>query len=85
MKKIVQKHAWYYLVFLGFELIGLAFIFLFTYNKPIQILVIISMLSFYLVWTILHHYFHHTLTKKIVLEYVLIGLLGALALLFVLL
>lgn len=85
MKDRIRKHAWYYLVFIGFELVGLAFIFLFTYNKPIQMIVLFAMVAFYLLWTILHHKIHHTLTKKIVLEYILIGVLGALALLFVLL
>lgn len=85
MKEKIRKHAWYYTVFIAFELLGIAFLFFFLYNKPIQITIISAMVVFYLLWTILHHHFHHTLTTKIVLEYVLIGLLGALAFLFVLL
>lgn len=48
-------------------------------------LVLVGMLAFfYVVWGILHHLVHHSVTLRIVLEYVVVALLGVAVVFFIL-
>jgi len=76
IKALIQKHFWYYLSLVFLQLIGLGLLFFTGSNIGIQITAIIVMSVFYMFWASFHHYFHHNLTPKIVVEYVLMGLLG---------
>ncbi len=76
MSKYRKKHVVYYLflffllaigVFLGFET---------KYDRQLQIDAVLLLSLAYATWGILHHMLHHDLTLKIVIEYVLMGLLG---------
>ncbi|HZE87554.1 MAG TPA: hypothetical protein VE090_05120 [Methylomirabilota bacterium] len=78
----MKKHLWYYTSFILGELIGLVLLFFFAYDKTLQLLVLFFMTGFYVFWALLHHYFHHDITAKIVIEYVLIGILGMVVVFF---
>ena len=76
MNQITWKHLWYYLVLIVAQLSGIALLLFLAYDRFIQFVVVCFMSSFYVGWSILHHYHHHNVTLKIVIEYILIGLLG---------
>lgn len=76
MKLLRHKHFLYYIIFLGVEFTGLGLLLLLSSDKFMQFMVVCFMSSFYIGWSILHHYHHHDITIKIVVEYILIGLLG---------
>jgi hypothetical protein len=76
MDQKMQKHIWYYTIFVIVELFGLAMLYFLSTDKFMQFIIISFMATFYIGWSILHHYHHHNVTAKIVIEYVLIGLLG---------
>lgn len=44
--------------------------------KNLQIMFIIISSLAYVIWAILHQYYEHSLSKKIVLEYVVFGIFG---------
>lgn len=76
MQEKFKKHIWYYVIFVVVELAGLAALLYLATDAFLRLIVIILMTLFYVFWSILHHSMHHSVTKKIVLEYILIGLLG---------
>jgi hypothetical protein len=78
----MKKHWLYYLTFIAVELCGLLAVFYFAYDKFMRIFVVILMALFYIFWSILHHRIHHDATAKIVIEYILIGILGVVIVLF---
>ena len=82
MQEKFIKHFWYYLTFLIVELSGVFAIFYFAYDVFMRIIVISLMALFYVVWSSLHHRIHHTLTTKIMVEYILIGALGIVVVVF---
>jgi len=73
---VTKKHLLYYIVFLAVELTGLGLLMILSDDRFMQFIVICFMSTFYVGWSILHHYHHHDVTIKIVVEYILIGLLG---------
>lgn len=77
-----MKHFWYYLTFLCVELSGVFAIYYFAYDEFMRIIIITLMALFYIVWSSIHHHLHHTLTTKIVVEYILIGALGIVVVVF---
>ena len=76
MDQKTQKHIVYYLTFIGVEALGLLSLFFLSYDRMLQFMIICFMAAFYVGWSVLHHYHHHNITPKIVIEYILIGLLG---------
>ncbi|HEX8931999.1 MAG TPA: hypothetical protein VF810_02490 [Patescibacteria group bacterium] len=78
----MKKHIWYYSGFILVEFTGLIILFSLSYDRYLQILTLLFMTLFYLLWSLVHHYFHHNLTPKIVIEYMLIGILGIVIALF---
>jgi len=75
IKKFI-KHINYYLFLLAIFAVGLLLSVLVYPNIFLQILVIVSTIIFYVFWGIWHHKKEHNLTNKIIVEYLLIGLLG---------
>ena len=69
-------HIKYYTALLFIQIIGF-FVMLSLYgNKELQAAVIISSGIGYVSWAILHQYYEHSLTTKIVVEYALFGTFG---------
>ncbi len=78
----MKKHIWYYLSFLIVIFLGL---FLLTHshgNKQLQVSFIILIAFFYITFGVVHHVKHHSITAKIVLEYVMVAALGIAIILF---
>ncbi len=76
------KHLEHYmslLVILSFGALGAIII----PEKPIQMLIIALTTLLYVGWGIFHHYLHHDLATKIVIEYVLMGSFGMAIMLFI--
>ena len=76
MKHRLKKHFWYYLSLTIILTLGLVLIVLTAYDKQLQMMVIVMTTIIYVAWSLLHHYLHHSLTVKIVIEYILIASLG---------
>ena len=76
MQAKIKKHIGYYISLLAIITAGLVLISTNSFDVQARITVIILITFFYIVWGVLHHYIHHDLTAKIMLEYVLIGVLG---------
>jgi len=78
----LKKHFWHYFVYLiifggGFVLL------LFTKgNTNLQAMSILMVAFLYFLWAMVHHYVHHQLQPRIVVEYILIIMLGTVLMLF---
>jgi hypothetical protein len=83
-KNTAQKHFLYYFFLLFLLASGIFLAVQAKYDRGLQITVLLSMALAYILWGVLHHLLHHDLTAKIVIEYVLVGLLGALTVLLML-
>lgn len=83
MSSRVQKHLFYYFSLTVILIMGIFFAVQFSYNKQSQMIVVAMTSLFYVGWGILHHFVHHDLNVKIVIEYVLIGSLGMTVVLFI--
>ncbi len=81
MYKKFKKHFAYYFSLLCILLLGLILTFLASPDIKLQSIVILITIFFYMLWGIIHHLINHELTAKIVVEYVLVGVL-AIAILF---
>lgn len=77
MNKKIKKHTGYYLSLLAILFSGLALVLLLSPNIRLQIMVVLLTIFFYIIWGIVHHLINHELTARIMIEYILIGLLGA--------
>ncbi|MCL4353073.1 hypothetical protein M1615_01210 [Patescibacteria group bacterium] len=82
-KYLTADRAYYLSVFFILLLAVLALIY-FTGNIRLQGIIVIGISFIYAFWGIIHHFIHHDLTLKIVVEYVLIGTVGMSAMLFLL-
>lgn len=79
MKENLRKHLKYYAALLIMQVLGFFVMLSLSGNKEFQIAVIIITGIGYAVWAILHQYLEHSLTTKIVVEYVLFGTFGIVA------
>lgn len=70
-----RKHFLYYLSLIAILGVGIAILY-FSSDKSFQMISLTTTVFFYILWGIIHHYLHHDLTAKIVVEYVLMGALG---------
>lgn len=76
IKREILKNLFYYL---SFGIAGALFIILFasfSENRLFQFLVGTAFIVFYILWGIIHHFLEKDLCFKIVVEYILIGLLA---------
>ena len=71
-----KRHFWYYTGLIIVLVSCLVLIFQSLHDLNLVMGVTIFMSVFYVAWAILHHYIHHDVHAKIVVEYVLIGMLG---------
>lgn len=76
MELEIRKHSWYYAGLVSVALLGLIVLVMSSFDRTMQMSVVVLLSFFYVVWGLLHHYMHHDLHAKIVLEYVLMGVLG---------
>lgn len=84
MDSELKKHRFYYVIIFLIIAMGLILVSQSQYGKGYQLIVVGTIAFCYVLWGIVHHYAHHDITAKIVLEYVLIASLGMVALLFLL-
>lgn len=73
----MKKHLIHYLILLSLFTFGLFFFVYFGYNRIIQSWCVIAMSIAYFLWGIIHHYLEKNLYLKVVIEYFLVALLGA--------
>lgn len=79
MKKNLLKHLKYYAALFVMQIIGFFVLLSLSGNKDLQIAAIIISGIGYIAWAILHQYLEHSLTIKIVVEYLLFGTFGTVA------
>lgn len=84
MMQKVKRHSAHYVILLGVMGFGLYLLGVFADDVILRMGLVILLASFYVGWGILHHYIHHDVTPKIVLEYVLIGVIGISVIFFLL-
>ncbi|KKQ95800.1 MAG: hypothetical protein UV74_C0013G0405 [Candidatus Woesebacteria bacterium GW2011_GWB1_43_14] len=75
MKKL-SRHLPHYLPLIGIFVFGVAGFWIFSYDRIFQISITIAIGASYVSWGIIHHYLHHDLHWKVVLEYLGISLIG---------
>lgn len=78
MKKYIRKHLTYYIIFASMQICGFFILLALTGFREMQILFILTSTFAYVAWAILHQYLEHSLTPKIMLEYILFGIFGIL-------
>lgn len=83
MSKIVfekdfSRHPLHYFTLLVVQLVGLWAVLWFNFAPGLQFSVLLTMAVCYIIWGIIHHNQHGDLHLKIILEYILVGLLGIL-------
>ena len=83
MTKKIMKHVGYYFSLFAIFTIGFLCAMFVAPNTVLQVFFIVLTVAFYVIWGILHHYVNHELTRKIAVEYLLIGLLGLSIIFFV--
>lgn len=71
-------HPLHYFTLLCILLVGLWGLFWFDYNPAIQLGIVISLGAAYVVWGVVHHFYHGDLHLKIIAEYVLMAILAVL-------
>lgn len=76
MKKKIMSHLAYYAVLLIIFGLGLWACFLAFPNVGLQAAIIFATIISYMLWGMIHHKKNHQLTAKIMIEYILIGVLG---------
>lgn len=77
-EKDFSHHPLHYFSLLCIMLVGLWGIFWFSYYRPLQLGIVISLAVSYVVWGVVHHAHHKDLHPKIVFEYVLVSFLAVL-------
>jgi len=77
MKKL-SRDINHYIPLVSILLAGFAGIYIFSYDKIFQVVIIVSVGISYIAWGIIHHHLHRDIHLSVVLEYVLIAVLGAL-------
>lgn len=72
----VKSHKVYYLLLAGMQVIGFILVLFARGDKKLELAYIVISTIFYLVWALVHHYIHHDLHTKVVLEYTVMSALG---------
>lgn len=84
MKKKFNEHILYYISLIIIFVLGTLLISLVSPNKQLQMAIFSFVALLYVIWGILHHFINHEITSKIVVEYILIGILGTAIMFFLL-
>lgn len=77
-EKDFTRHPLHYFTLLCVMLVGLWGIFWFSYHRPLQLGILVSMAASYVIWGVIHHAHHQDLHIKIVFEYLLVAILAVL-------
>lgn len=75
-EKDFSHHPLHYFILLCSQVVGLWGIFWFSHQPTMQFYIFSYMSSVYVIWGIVHHYYHKDLHAKIVLEYALFAILA---------
>ena len=81
MKQHAKTHFVYHFSLASILALGF-FAFILTPDRKLEVALITF--ASYVIWGLVHHYINHDLMPKIVIEYILIGLLGTSIILFML-
>lgn len=84
MLQRIKLHLGYYISLITILAFGFLLLLLASPNRGLQIAVAILTTVLYIFWGIIHHIINHDLHPKIVVEYVLIGILGLTMIIFIL-
>lgn len=84
MIKKINTHIGYYTSLVAILAFGFLLVFLSFSNKGLQIMLVVLTVLSYVSWGIIHHLINHDLYIKIVVEYILIGVLGLTIVFFIL-
>ena len=84
MYKKLHNHIGYSISLFLILVFGLILVSLSSPNRPLQMIEITIVTTFYIFWGILHHLVNHDLNVKIVIEYILVGSIGLSMVLFIL-
>lgn len=79
-----KRHLIYHAGLLITFIAGILIIVQSLHDLNIVMLISLFLSFFYVVWGIMHHYMHHDIHAKIVIEYILIGMVGISAVYFTL-
>jgi len=72
----------YYISLIFILSLGLFFIILASPNKNLQLILVLLTTLFYIVFGLAHHLINHDLNIKVVVQYVIIGVLGVTVIFF---
>ena len=78
LERDLSRHPLHYFVLLSLELIGLWGLIWFSYQRSLQLAILVTMTLAYIVWGIVHHQQHHDLHPKIIFEYITIAIFALL-------
>lgn len=84
MISLTKKHWVYYLFLLLILSIGVLIILFSPDNDSLQMSIVVLMTAFYVLWAVIHHLIDHDMHAKVMLEYILIGMVGISIVYFVL-
>ena len=76
MVKKLNAHRDYYLILAGMQVAGFLLVLYAHNDKQLVFSYVVLSTFFYMIWAYVHHFIHHDLNTKIVLEYMLMGALG---------
>ncbi len=80
----MKKHFGYYLSFLAILGAGITAVFLSQGDKNLQLDFVILLAGAYILWGILHHFVHHSVTIRLTIEYIVVACLGVAVIFFIL-
>lgn len=80
-----MKDLRHYLALLAILSVGLGAFFYFSYNRTVQIGVVVALSATYVVWGIFHHSLKRELHLRIILEYIAVATLVSIVVIFLLL
>ncbi|PIZ64793.1 hypothetical protein COY14_04000 [Candidatus Roizmanbacteria bacterium CG_4_10_14_0_2_um_filter_36_9] len=73
LKKELQRHPFDYLLFITVGVFFIMALSIFKGERLIEFVILLSFVSFYIIWGIYHHVIQNSIHLKVVLEYLLIG------------
>jgi hypothetical protein len=77
-----KEHIWHYLMYGVIFGSGLTLVYMTRNNANVQAMFVVMTAILYFMWAMIHHYVHHDLHLRVVIEYILIVILGTLLSLF---
>ncbi len=72
----IRTHLTYYVTMIILQAVGFLLVYFAAPNVSLQMDFVVLNSGIYILWASLHHYLHHELHPKIVLEYTLVSFFG---------